>query len=77
MGVTDAFDVGDFGYLAKQTPLRVSGVKHKSIVEVNIQGTEGAAATGKIWKLGKYKDEISMTHIMIISIKNVKNLYLF
>jgi len=46
MGVTDAFDVGDFGYLAKQTPLRVSGVKHKSIVEVNIQGTEGAAATG-------------------------------
>jgi len=46
MGVIDAFDVGDFGYLAEDTALRVSGVKHKSIVEVNMQGTEGAAATG-------------------------------
>ena len=59
MGVTDAFDVGDFGYLAKQTPLRVSGVKHKSIVEVNIQGTEGAAATGKYenWVNTKMKSQ--------------------
>ena len=47
MGVNDAFDIGDFAYLAKETSLRVSGVKHKSIVEVNMQGTEGAAATGK------------------------------
>jgi len=46
MGVNDAFDVGDFGYMAKETSLRVSGVKHKSTVEVNMQGTEGAAATG-------------------------------
>ena len=47
MGVNDAFDVGDFGYMAKETSLRVSGVKHKSMVEVNMQGTDGAAATGK------------------------------
>ena len=53
MGVNDAFDVGDFGYLAKETLLRVSGVKHKSIVEVNMQGTEGAAATGKGYNLVK------------------------
>lgn len=51
MGVIDAFDVGDFGYLAEDTALRVSGVKHKSIVEVNMQGTEGAAATGKNYDL--------------------------
>ena len=53
MGVNDAFDVGDFGYLTKETSLRVSGVKHKSIVEVNMQGTEGAAATGKGYNLVK------------------------
>lgn len=46
MGVISAFDVGEFGYLAKETPLKVSGVKHKSTVEVTVEGTEGAAATG-------------------------------
>jgi len=46
MGVIDAFDVGAFGYLAEGTPLKVSGVKHKSTVEVTVEGTEGAAATG-------------------------------
>ena len=43
MGVIDAFDVGEFGYLAEGTPLKVSGVKHKSTVEVTVEGTEGAA----------------------------------
>lgn len=46
MGVKDAFDAGDFGYMAEGIPLRVSGVKHKATVEVTVQGTEGAAATG-------------------------------
>ena len=46
MGVKDAFDAGDFGYMAEGLPLRVSGVKHKATVEVTVQGTEGAAATG-------------------------------
>ena len=46
MGVKDAFDAGDFGYMSEGLHLRVSGVKHKATVEVTVQGTEGAAATG-------------------------------
>ena len=46
MGVIDAFDAGDFGHMAKGVPLKVSGVKHKATVEVTVEGTEGAAATG-------------------------------
>ena len=52
MGVISAFDVGEFGYLAKATPLKVSGVKHKSTVEVTVEGTEGAAATGRFLVFG-------------------------
>ena len=52
MGVISAFDVGEFGYLAKETPLKVSGVKHKSTVEVTVEGTEGAAATGMFLVFG-------------------------
>ena len=48
MGVESAFDVGEFGYLSKEVPLKVSGVKHKATVEVTVDGTEGAAATGTL-----------------------------
>ena len=58
MGVKDAFDAGDFGYMAEGLPLRVSGVKHKATVEVTVQGTEGAAATGSKERQNKYSFNI-------------------
>ena len=47
MGVKAAFDVGDFNKLTKTNKMKISGIKHKAIVEVTTQGTVGVAATGK------------------------------
>jgi serine protease inhibitor len=45
MGVTAIFDIGEFSRLSS-TPLKVSRVKHKAIIEVDREGTVGSASTG-------------------------------
>ncbi len=47
MGLSAAFSSGDFNRMS-DSPLAVSKVKHKAIVDVDRQGTVGAAATGTI-----------------------------
>ena len=46
LGIKAAFNVGEFGKMSTSQDLRVSSVKHKAVVEVTTDGTEGAAATG-------------------------------
>ena len=47
MGVTGVFNRGEFGRISSSgAPLKVDKVKHKAIVEVDKEGTVGAAATG-------------------------------
>ena len=46
MGVSAIFDHGEFERMS-ETPLHVSRVKHKAIIEVDREGTVGSAATGK------------------------------
>merc|ERR1719414_2312075 len=45
LGVSAAFGRGDFDKISRDTNLKVTNVKHKAMVEVNTDGTEGAAAT--------------------------------
>lgn len=47
MGVKAAFDVGEFDKLTRQNKMKISGIKHKAVIEVTKQGTTGVAATGK------------------------------
>ena len=46
MGLNATFDIGEFGRLSREVDLKVTGVKHKATVDVTVEGTEGAAATG-------------------------------
>lgn len=47
MGVRGVFNLGEFDKIS-DIPLMVSQVKQKAIVEVDKEGTVGAAATGKL-----------------------------
>ena len=44
MGIDAAFDDGEFNEIIKDVPLRFSQVKHRAMVEVTKDGTEGADA---------------------------------
>ena len=46
MGLNATFDIGEFGRLSSEVDLKVTGVKHKATIDVTVNGTEGAAATG-------------------------------
>ena len=48
MGVKAAFDTGEFDKLTKKSKMRVSGIKHKAVIEVTKEGTTGVAATGTL-----------------------------
>ena len=74
MGVKDAFDAGDFGYMAEGLPLRVSGVKHKATVEVTVQGTEGAAATGSQERQNKYS-LTTLKNTNIFDLNNISSVF--
>ena len=50
MGLNATFDVGEFGRLSKELDLQITGIKHKTTVEVTVDGTEGAAATGIVFQ---------------------------
>lgn len=46
LGVSNAFDDGEFDGISSQVPLKVSGITHVATVEVTTEGTVGAAASG-------------------------------
>ena len=49
MGVEGILNRGEFDRISSSgAPLKVDDVKHKAIVEVDMEGTVGAAATGEI-----------------------------
>ena len=45
LGVDAAFDDGEFDQIIKDRSFRVSQIKHRAMVEVTRDGTEGAAAS--------------------------------
>ena len=47
MGINGAFEDGEFDRMSEE-PLVLNGIKHKSIIEVDKEGTVGAAATGNM-----------------------------
>jgi hypothetical protein len=47
LGIASAFSDGDFGNIAKDVALRVSSVNHVAKIDVTLEGTVGAAASGK------------------------------
>ena len=49
MGVSAAFEVGEFDKISTKNNLKISGIKHKSVIEVTLEGTTGVAATGKLY----------------------------
>lgn len=59
LGITDVFsasaDLSEM--LSTSGALRVSKVVHKAFIDVNEEGSEAAAATGKI--LNQYQNEIT------------------
>jgi serine protease inhibitor len=47
LGVEAIFNLGEFDNISPDEPFKVSQVVHKATVEVDREGTVGAAATGK------------------------------
>ena len=45
LGINAAFDDGGFRGIVKENDFKVSQVKHRAVVEVTKDGTEGAAAS--------------------------------
>ena len=43
-------ETAELDLITDKKPIGISGISHESVIEVNANGTEGAAATGKIKK---------------------------
>ncbi len=48
LGISRAFTDGEFGNIASNLTLKVSSVSHVASIDVTLDGTVGAAATGKL-----------------------------
>ena len=47
LGVSKAFSVGEFDNIASDVRLKLSSVSHVASIDVTVDGTVGAAATGQ------------------------------
>ena len=65
MGVSAAFEVGEFDKIVTDGNLKVSGIKHKSVIEVTKDGTTGVAATGKLHYVEYNQEEVPFIEIHI------------